>query len=193
MSSDEQFVFDGIQQQPGVIPRWWKNVFVACLVFSPFYWVVYNTGAPGRSMAESYDQALAANTIKKFATIGELKPDEATILQFTQKENWLKVGKVVFKSNCASCHGRNGEGLVGPNLTDENFKNIRTVEDIGTVILKGANNNAMPAWEGKLHPNEIVLLAAFVASIRGTNVDGGKAAEGAEIAPWPPVPEEVAE
>lgn len=188
MNTDSEFVFDGIEEQQGTVPNWWKHTFLCSLLFCPFYFIVYNTGAPGRSMTELYDTALAESSRKRLAEMGELKADEKTILRVTAKESWVKVGKVVFKQQCASCHGQAGEGLVGPNLTDEAYKHVRSIEDIGRVILQGANNNAMPAWKDKLEPNEIVLVAAYVASIRGTNVSGGKGAEGSEIDPWPPVP-----
>ena len=63
--------------------------------------------------------------------------------------------------------------------------------DIATVILKGANNNAMPAWEEKLQANDVVMVSAYVASLRGTNASGGKAAEGFDIEPWPDPPTEL--
>jgi cytochrome c oxidase cbb3-type subunit 3 len=73
---------------------------------------------------------------------------------------------------------------VGPNLTDEYYKNVRQVEDIAKVIIKGAGNGAMPAWANRLNENEIVLVSAYVASLRGQNVPG-KNPDGVEIAPWP--------
>ena len=45
----------------------------------------------------------------------------------------------------------------------------------------------MPSWRGKLQPNEIVLMAAYVASLRGKNL-AGKAIEPDKdklIPPWP--------
>lgn len=190
MMNSSEHVIDGIQQISAPMPTWWKWGFISTLLACPIYWVFYHSGAPGRSMTDSYEQAVFENAQLLFAQIGELKPDETTILRYAEKDNWVKVGKVVFKSNCISCHGRSGEGIVGPNLTDENYKNIRTVEDIAKVILKGANNNAMPAWEGKLLPNEVVLVSAYVVSLRGTNVAGGKAAEGSSIPEWPAAPPE---
>lgn len=187
--------YDGIQEFDNPLPGWWKWMFVATIVFSVFYALYFHIGAPGRSIAEQYDAELAANTRLQFAVIGDLTADEATINKYIHEESWLKVGKVVFQANCISCHGRDGEGKVGPNLTDEAFKNIRNLEDIARVLNKGAGKGAMPAWEARLHPNEIVLVSAYVASLRGQNVPG-KAAEGTAIAPWPeytPPPESDAE
>ena len=183
------FVFDGIRENEAAFPKWWKSVFVSTLMLCPFYMLFYHSGAPGRTMADSYESALAANSQKLLDQIGTLEPNEATVVKYMNESNWVKVGRVIFKSKCATCHGREGEGNIGPNLTDDSFKNIRQVEDIVQVILKGANNNAMPAWEEKLQPNEIVLVSAYVASLRGTNVAGGKAAEGGKIPAWPTLSE----
>lgn len=182
--------YDGIEEYDNPLPGWWKWVFIVTIAFCPFYWFFFHGGAKGRSIHDQYDAALAVNTRLQFEEIGELVADQDTILRYTQKPSWVKVGKVVFRTNCVSCHGREGEGKVGPNLTDEHFKNIKNVEDIATVIQKGANGNAMPAWANRLHPNEIVLVSAYIATLRGTNVDGGKAPEGNLIPEWPDPPAE---
>ena len=184
--------YDGIQEYDNPLPGWWKWLFIATVVFSIFYALYFHIGAPGRSMLDNYDVALAANTRLQFAEIGDLQPNAETIVTYANKPNWLRVGQTVFKTNCISCHGRYGEGKVGPNLTDEYYKNVRTVEDIARVLNKGAGNGAMPAWADRLHPNEIVLVSAYVASLRGTQPAAeGKGPEGNLIDPWPaPPPEE---
>lgn len=184
MADQENYVIDGIQQQSGTVPRWWSNTMFALMGICPLFMLYFHIGAPGRSAADYYEKEVAAAARARFAEIGTLEPNGPTILEYMEKDNWVKVGKVVFKSNCANCHGQSGEGLIGPNLTDEKYKHIRSVGDIATVILKGANNNAMPAWEEKLDVNEIVMVSAYVANLRGTNADGGKAAEGADIPSW---------
>ena len=151
----------------------------------PFHWMFYHGGAEGRTIQDQYDLALAENTRLQFAEMGELQGDRETILRCMAKDNLLKVGRIVFKSNCAACHGSNGEGKVGVNLTDEHYKNVQNIEDIVNVIANGAGGNAMPAWSAKLHPNEVVLVSAYVASLRGTFAEGGKGEEGRLIPPWP--------
>ena len=128
----------------------------------------------------------------QFSEIGDLKPDANTILAYTAKPSWLKVGQTVYKTNCISCHGRDGEGKVGPNLTDDFYKNVSKIEDIARVITKGAGNGAMPAWANRIHPNEVVLVSAYVATLRGTKPSGeAKGPDGNQIAPWPAPPVEA--
>lgn len=191
MASQNDFTIDGIEQLEAPFPKWWKRIFLSTLLFCPAYMLFFHIGAPGRSMADAYDRALERNTRLQFEQIGLLEPDSSTIMEYMEKSNWVNVGKVVFKKNCVSCHGRNGEGNVGPNLTDDVYKNVRHLEDVATVILEGAKNNAMPAWKDKLHQNDIVLVAAYVASLRGTDVSGGKGPEGSKIDEWSAQPKDA--
>ena len=186
-----EHAYDGIEEYDNPLPGWWKWTFVATIIVCPFYWMFYHGGADGRSIQDDYNVALAENTRLQFAEIGDLEPTEETILKFAQKSNWVRVGEIVFKTNCSSCHGREGEGKIGPNLTDEYFKHISKVDDIARVIANGAAANAMPAWSNRLHTNEIVMVSAYVANLRGTNVEGGKAAEGKLIAAWPAPAQEI--
>ncbi|GIW98217.1 MAG: cytochrome CBB3 [Pirellulaceae bacterium] len=179
---------DSISVADQPMPKWWTRLFTLFVLICPFYLLYFHTGAPGRSEIERYERVAFEITKKRFAEIGELQPTRATILEYTKKPNWLKVGKMVFKTHCVSCHGRNGEGGVGPNLTDDAYKHVHDIEDIARVISEGANNNAMPAWKDKLSTNELVLVAAYVASLRGTHAPGGKAAEGSVPPPWDAAP-----
>ncbi|MBI1246269.1 c-type cytochrome [bacterium] len=161
--------YDGIQEYDNPMPGWWTALFWGTIVFSILYWMYYQNGiTPDRSIHAEYSRAVAANLRKQFAKIGDLNGDRATILKYSKDPEWLNFGKVVFQTNCTACHGNNAEGRVGPNLTDDKWKNVKKVEDIVKVIQKGANGNAMPAWEGKLHQNEIVLVASYLLSIHGS-------------------------
>jgi cytochrome c oxidase cbb3-type subunit III len=169
----------------GKVPVWWKLGAFATVVFALLYTAYFHLGTAGRTAIDRLDVALAKNTALQFAEIGELKQDAPTMVKFLDEASWLRVGQSIFKANCVQCHGAEGEGKVGPNLADDSYKNIRSIEDILTVLNRGAGGNAMPAWQNKLNSNEIVLVSTYVASLRGKNPAGGKGAEGQVIPPWP--------
>ena len=186
--------FDGIRLAQSRLPRWWKGIFITTLALAVVYFVFYHAGADGRSLEARYAVAAAENARLQFAEIGELQGDAMTLAEYKDEPRWLRVGQSVFAGQCAACHGALGEGLVGPNLRDEYYKNVRSIEDIYTVVTEGAAAGAMPAWEDRLSQNERVLVAAYVASLRGTDPEGaGKGAEGRQIPPWPEYVEPEAE
>lgn len=177
--------YDGIQEYDNPLPGWWKFLFWVSILFSPVYYFYFHVGAPGRSIEEQYNTHMASMYNLRFSEIGDLKPDRDTLLQYMNEPDWLAVGEVVYKTNCVSCHGAKGEGLVGPNLTDSHWKNVRKIEDIVTVINEGAANGSMPAWKNRIsHPNQRILAAAYIASLNKNPLPGPREAEGIELGPW---------
>lgn len=182
-------VYDGIQEYDNPLPGWWTLLFYLTILFSMGY-IFINLAQPGWVETElEYEAAKQREIQKQFAEIGELEPDAPTILSFITDEEqlkWLSVGKSVFLTNCASCHGRDGSGVSAPNMTDEHFLHVKGLADIPKVVMEGANGGAMPAWGNRLGKNEIVLVSAYVASLRGLELPsaGGRAAEGDVIEPW---------
>lgn len=176
--------YDGIQEYDNPTPGWWNWLFIATIIMAPIYLVIFHSPYSDRSVKAQYDRANNANLKLQFEEIGELEGDAETILKYKDDPKWIAVGKATFATNCVSCHGKKAEGLSGPNLTDDSYLHVKQVEDIARVIHDGAKAGAMPAWGNRLHPNEVVLAAAYVASLRGTNV-AGKGPEGNAIDPWP--------
>ncbi len=180
--------YDGIQEYDNPLPGWWKLLFWATILFSPVYYVYFHSGVEGRTIEEQYTSEMAGIFQRRFKKIGDLNPDRETLLRFIQEDKeWLSVGKATYITNCASCHAPDGSGLVGggPNLTDDHWLNVKTIEDIADVIENGANNGAMPAWKKRLsHPNLVVLTAAYVASLREETLEGPRGTEGNKIPDW---------
>lgn len=182
--------YDGIQEYDNPTPGWWNWLFVATIVFAPIYIVWFHSPTDPHTIAVEYEKAYAENMKLKFGDL-VIDPTEANIVKYMHDEEWLGVGATVFATHCKQCHGAEGEGISGPNLTDDNYLNVKNIEDIAKVIRDGAKNGAMPAWESKLHQNEIVLAASYVASLRGKNVKG-RVAEGTLVPPpWPEYTGEV--
>jgi cytochrome c oxidase cbb3-type subunit 3 len=178
--------YDGIQEFDNPTPGWWHFLFYLFLVFGIFYSVLSIAGSPYlKSPQAKLENAKIAATMKKFATMGDLEATPETIASYALSDDWMNYAGSVFAANCASCHEADGGGKVGPNLTDEFGKNVRVIADIHTVIEIGANAGAMPAWGQRFHPNDVILLSSYVASLRGTTPFSAAAAEGEQMEPWP--------
>ncbi len=178
--------YDGIQEYDNPIPGWWKWMFIATILFTPIYIVWFHAPGMNRDLIGQYDRAYAANLERKFGgmdPLNEANPG-ADVLKYMDDAQWRPVAIATFGLQCASCHGANAQGGSGPNLTDDRFIHIKTAADIVDVLNVGRNGGAMPAWANRLHPNAIVLTAAYVAHLRGTNAPGGTAPQGDPIPAW---------
>lgn len=184
--------YDGIREYDNPTPGWWHALFFLFVGFSAFYLFVSVASPYYRTPIEGHEATKLAWTKKKFGEIGDLQPTAATIVRYyTDDElagDWMPYAASLFKTNCVSCHAGQGEGSVGPNLTDDHYKNVVSITDIHDVLVNGAAGNAMPAWGNRFHPNELVLLSSYVASMRGQDIPG-RVPEGEVIPPWPTLDE----
>lgn len=183
-------VYDGIEEYDNPLPGWWTLLFQLSVVFC-FGYLFINLARPEWVDTRlEYQAAVEAENERQFQSIGNLEPDQATILAFLhdpEKQRFLSVGKAIFKTNCISCHGRSGEGGSGPNMTDESFLIVKAVTDIPQTVIKGSVSAGMPAWANRLSTNEVVLVSAYVASLRGQGLPG-KEPQGEAIPAWDAAP-----
>jgi cytochrome c oxidase cbb3-type subunit 3 len=78
-------------------------------------------------------------------------------------------GAALFTANCAVCHGPQGKGLRefgAPNLADVVWLHGSTRDKVAANIAK-APAGVMPAWQAKLDPVTIKMLAVYVHSLGG--------------------------
>ncbi len=176
--------YDGIREYDNPTPGWWHAIFLASVVFSWFYFMFYEFSPMSSSERDIWSKTQVAEYKRLFGTLGDLKNDEATILKLQGMPDMMQVALGMFETNCAQCHAKTGGGINGVNLTDDHYKNVKKLTDVYAVITAGAANGAMPAWRTNFSENERVLLAAYVASMRGLDVVG-RGPEGEQIAPWP--------
>lgn len=175
---------DGIQEYDNALPGWWTAIFWATIVFSAFYPIYYHYGI-GQSVYAEYDAELAEAADAQLARLGVLTPDNATIVSCSTNPKMLLVGRAMFRANCAVCHGADGGGNVGPNLCDGQYINVQQPTDIFRIINEGVVAKGMPAWSARFNTTQTVVLAAYVASLRGTQPAAPKAPQGTyEPAAW---------
>ena len=170
--------FDGIQEYDNDLPRWWIWLFVLTVIFSIIYPFIYDFG-PGQFASETVDAEMLAIRQSKEAIkakSGEITED--LLLKLTTDSKILADGQLIYSTRCLPCHGDKGQGLIGPNLTDQNWIHGGKITDIHKVISDGVLAKGMLAWKDQLTPEQLNSVVAFVWSIQGTNPPNPKAPEG---------------
>lgn len=175
--------YDGIREYDNPLPGWWVWSFWLSILFCFPYWYFVHV-AEGNTLRAEYDAELVAYEEQLLLTFGDLKPDEQTILKHMADERAMAAMKGVFATRCSPCHKPDGTGLVGPNLTDDHWIQVKNVTDIYTNISEGVLEKGMPPWKGQLSDTQIVLLSAYVAALRNNPLPG-KEPQGEVIDPWP--------
>ena len=94
-------------------------------------------------------------------------------------------GQTVFTTYCSACHGPEGAGLVGPNLTDTVFLHGDKKADIVRVLMNGVGDKGMPAWGAILPPPDVEAVADFTVSLIGKNLKSPFAPGASSVTPFP--------
>jgi cytochrome c oxidase cbb3-type subunit III len=182
MSADDKnevkHVYDGIEEQDNVMPNWWLGILFGTIVFAFAYWAYFEVWKAGAQPDEEYALDLA-ELEKKRPKQGPL--DDQALAALAGDETLFRGGKEVFNANCVACHGPEGGGVIGPNLTDKFWLHGGRPSDIQKIIAAGVLEKGMPSWEPTLGPERVKQLTAFVLSIRGRNVEGGKGPQGEPV------------
>ena len=84
---------------------------------------------------------------------------------------------------CAACHGQEGQGVVGPNLTDEFWLHGGDVNDVFKVVKYGVTSKGMVAWQKKLSDDQILEVSSYILSLKGSNPANAKAPQGEKYVP----------
>ena len=69
-----------------------------------------------------------------------------------------RTGREIYVDSCQTCHGRSGEGFVGPSLIDSAARYPDVADEIA-VVTNGMGE--MPAWGGRLTTAQIATVVAY--------------------------------
>ncbi len=175
---------DGIREYDNPMPLWWTAILWVSVILSLPYFVFYHAGGVGSSAAADYETEVGEFYEMQSAKLGDLQPDAATILTLAQDTKKLLGGRNMFKVNCSICHGPDGGGKTGPNLSDDYYLNIKQPEDIVRVLRDGLESKGMPKWGKRFSGPQLVLLASYVVSLRGTKPASPREPQGDRVAVW---------
>ena len=169
--------YDGIQEYDNPMPRWWLYIFWGTIVWAALFWLNVPGIGVGQGRIADYDAAVAA--------AAATRPPEPTsapgadqLLALSKDPAALASGKTVFGAYCVACHGPDGGGVIGPNLTDSFWIHGGSPSAIYTTVHDGVLAKGMPAWGQSLKPDEVTAVVAYVISLQGTTPATPKAPEG---------------
>ena len=107
--------------------------------------------------------------IDKILKKDEIEAVAEYVMSLSDKSHSNPEGALIFKNNCAVCHGANGQGgrdVGAPNLSDAIWLYGGEKKDIiFTVTYSRAG--VMPYWIGRLDDNTIKQLSLYVHSLGG--------------------------
>jgi len=173
--------YDGIREYNHPAPFWWQSLFVASIVFG-FGYVVYYHFMGGPLIDDEFRSAMSQIELKKRTdgATGGGSAGSSVLRAMLADGNALAAGKAIYGKNCVSCHGVDGGGSVGPNMTDDAWiHGDGSVVAIAEIVTKGVPEKGMVAWGPILKPDEIAKVSAYVRSLRGTHPATPKSAQGA--------------
>lgn len=169
--------YDGIRELNNDLPPWWKYSFIISIFWAMGYLMYYHVlGGPS-----SHDEYVVAMTVAKeqqeaYARLNAGKVDENTVT--LADAAGIEDGKSIFTTNCSPCHGQHGEGIVGPNLTDNYWLHGGSLSDVFKSIKNGWPAKGMKSWQFDLSAVQIKDVASYVKSLAGTNPPNAKAPQG---------------
>jgi len=180
--------YDGIQEYDNQMPRWWLYSFWGTIVWAALYWFNVPGIGVGHGQIADYDASVAAARAEFPAPATATGPSAAELVAMSKDPAELTAGKAVFTTTCAACHGPDGGGVIGPNLTDAYWLHGGTPDAIWTTVNGGVLAKGMPAWGQSLAPDKVNAVVAYVISLQGTTPANPKAPDGVRDSTPAPAP-----
>ena len=174
--------YDGIRELNNPLPGWWLMTFYITVIFAVIYFAYYQLfGGPtlDKELATEMGAIKTAQQKTEEAAEGKTQQDYLTLVSNPEA---IAKGKAEFLAKCIPCHGDKGQGIIGPNLTDDYWiHGDGSIPAILKVMNSGVADKGMPSWKGVIPPDLQADVAAYVYSIHGSNPPGAKAPQGQMI------------
>ncbi|MGZ3931112.1 MAG: cbb3-type cytochrome c oxidase N-terminal domain-containing protein [Bacteroidia bacterium] len=170
--------YDGIRELDNDLPPWWKYGFYLTIVVAVVYLIHYHVIHTGDLQVTEYNKEVekGKQEVAEYMKNASNNVDETTVKMLEGAD--LESGKGIFISTCAACHGKLGEGGVGPNLTDEYWLHGGSLQDIFKTIKYGWPDKGMKSWKEDLSPVQMAQVASYIRTLKGTLPLNGKPAQG---------------
>lgn len=179
--------YDGIHELDNHLPPWWKWLFYGGIAWGIVYMLVYHVFHALPLMEEEYaiEMAAAKSANEELVASGGNIIDENSVV-FLDNAETLAKGKTIYDRDCAVCHAPEGQGLIGPNFTDNYWLHGGGIKNVFRTIKYGVPEKGMIPWQSKLSPSDIQNVGSYVLTFKGTtpkNPPAPKGPEGEEFKP----------
>lgn len=171
--------FDGIKELDNPVPGWFNFLFYGSIAVGIMYFVTYHVTHWGPSQEQEYatEMKQAAADQKVYLAKSANKIDESSVKVITETAT-LDAGKAVYSASCVACHGDKGQGVVGPNLTDDFWIHGGSISNVFKTIKYGVPEKGMMSWEKTLSPKQISEVSNYILSLKGTSPANPKEPQG---------------
>lgn len=171
--------YDGIYELDNNLPPWWKAMFYVTIVFGVAYLLHYHVFDTGDLQGAEYEKEVAAAQaeVEAFLATQENSVDETNVTM-VEDDARLASGQSMYMQKCSPCHGAEGGGGVGPNLTDQYWIHGGDIKDIYRTIKYGVPAKGMIPWESQLSPAQMQDISSYIITLEGTNPPNPKEPEG---------------
>lgn len=173
--------YDGIRELDNRLPPWWVYTFYLTIVIGIGYLYVYEFSDIGLTQHQEYSEAMEEAKVQKMKFLfAQANAVNETNVVAINDEKSLKEAHEIFSMKCASCHGKQGQGLkgLGPNFTDQYWKHGGGVKNIFSTIKYGVPEKGMIAWKNQMQASDMHKLASYILTLEGTNPPNPKEPEG---------------
>jgi cytochrome c oxidase cbb3-type subunit 3 len=170
--------YDGIKELDNALPPWWKYGFYFTVVVAVIYLFLYHVTGTGMNPEQEYAEQMAEGKRVEEAYKAKTKNlvDENN-LKLADADG-IAAGKAIFVKTCSPCHMADGGGGIGPNLTDDYWLHGGKLSEIYRTVKLGWPDKGMQAWQSVYDPGQLLQLASFVKSLKGTKPANPKAPQG---------------
>lgn len=176
-------IYDGIEELDHPTPNWFQALFYGCIFFGVAYFLYFTIN--GRTLTQEYESDKTDEEValyeKQSKSGGPKALAEQDLVAMVKDPGKIELGVKVFQTKCASCHGVQGQGGIGPNLTDEYWLHGGKMAEILKTITNGVSGKGMPPWGPMMSPDEIQGVTVFIRTLAGTHPAGAKAPQGEKI------------
>jgi cytochrome c oxidase cbb3-type subunit 3 len=158
--ADDNKDFDGITYRGDTPPPAIFNILFYGLIIFAVIFIGYYLFSGWSSEAEFAERRKARDEAQKAA----VPPPTAPAATASDPAVLVEAGKKLYAERCAVCHGPEGKGGIGPDLTRKDLKYGKTDQALAESIEKG-RPGGMPGFAGQISHEQVGGLVAFIKSL----------------------------